>query len=44
MWTNENRSRHYRRDLRYPSDLTDAEWLLVEPSVPPASLGAPNAQ
>jgi hypothetical protein len=24
------------RDLRYPSDLTDAEWTLVGPLIPPA--------
>ena len=26
MWTNENRARYDRSRLRYPSDLTDAEW------------------
>ena len=25
-----------RRCLRYPSDLTDAEWALVAPMIPPA--------
>jgi transposase len=25
--------------LRYPSDLTDAEWALVEPMIPPAKHG-----
>ena len=25
--------------LRYPSDLTDAEWALVEPLIPPAKHG-----
>jgi hypothetical protein len=25
-----------RRGLRYPSDLTDAEWALIEPMIPPA--------
>jgi len=29
MWTAENRARYERRGLRYPSDLTDAEWELV---------------
>ena len=26
MWTTENRKRYDRSQLRYPSDLTDAEW------------------
>ncbi|WP_420892869.1 transposase, partial [Pseudomonas mediterranea] len=25
--------------LRYPSELTDAEWALVEPLIPPAKRG-----
>ncbi len=28
-----------RRGLRYPSDLTDAEWALIEPAIPPAKRG-----
>jgi putative transposase len=36
MWTNENRPRYNRDRLRYPSDLTDEEWALVEPLIPPA--------
>jgi hypothetical protein len=28
MWSNENRARYDRSRLRYPSDLTDAEWAL----------------
>jgi len=28
-----------RRGLRYPSDLTNAEWALVEPMIPPAKRG-----
>jgi transposase len=39
MWTRENRPRYDRTGLRYPSDLTDAEWALVEPLVPPAKRG-----
>ena len=31
MWTIENRARYDRSQLRYPSDLTDAEWALIEP-------------
>ena len=39
MWTNENRVRYDRGGLRYPSDLTDAEWAHVEPLIPPARRG-----
>lgn len=39
MWTVEHRQRYERKDLRYPSDLTDAEWALVEPLIPPAKRG-----
>ena len=39
MWTTENRSRYDRSKLRYPSDLTDAEWGLVGPLIPPAKRG-----
>jgi transposase len=39
MWTSENRGRYDRSKLRYPSDLTDAEWRLVEPLIPPAKRG-----
>lgn len=39
MWTVENRARYDRSKLRYPSDLTDAEWALVAPLIPPAKRG-----
>lgn len=39
MWTIEHRQRYERKDLRYPSDLTDAEWALIEPLIPPAKRG-----
>jgi transposase len=39
MWTNENRHRYDRGRLRYPSDLTDAEWRLIEPLIPRAKRG-----
>jgi transposase len=39
MWTVEPRRAHARAGLRYPSDLTDAEWALVEPLIPPAKRG-----
>ena len=29
MWTSKNRRRYDRSKLRYPSDLTDDEWKLV---------------
>lgn len=39
MWTKENRRIYERSGLRYPSDLTDEEWALVEPLIPPAKRG-----
>jgi len=39
MWTQEHRRAHERKGLRYPSDLTDAEWALVAPLLPPAKRG-----
>jgi transposase len=39
MWTDDNRGRYDRSKLRYPSDVTDAEWVLVEPEIPPAKGG-----
>jgi transposase len=39
MWTRENRGRYDRSKLRYPSDLTDAEWALVAPLIPAAKRG-----
>ncbi|AVM72901.1 IS5 family transposase [Magnetospirillum gryphiswaldense] len=36
VWTAENRSRYDRRDQRYPSDLTNEEWVLLEPMLPVA--------
>jgi|SRR5271165_1130176 len=39
MWTNENRHHYDRSKLRYPSDLTDAEWAIIEPLIPPAKRG-----
>ena len=39
MWTAEQRRTHERKGLRYPSDLTDAEWALVAPLIPPAKRG-----
>ena len=39
MWTTENRPRYNRDKLRYPSDLTDEEWAVVEPLIPPGKRG-----
>src|SRR5713101_2119535 len=39
MWTSKNRARYDRSKLRYPSDLTDEEWGLVEPLIPPGKTG-----
>ena len=39
MWTPENRPLYDRDKLRYPSDLTDAEWLHIGPLLPPAERG-----
>ena len=39
MWTKENRSKYSRRLDVYPSDLTDAEWALIAPVIPPARHG-----
>ena len=39
MWTSQNRARYDRSKLRYPSDLTDDEWGLVEPLIPPGKTG-----
>jgi len=39
MWKSEHRSAAERRGLRCPSDLTDAEWALIEPMIPPARRG-----
>src|SRR6201992_1851736 len=35
MWTTENRARYDRSKLRYPSDVTDDEWKLIERLIPP---------
>ena len=39
VWTMKNRGRYDRSKLRYPSDLTDEEWALTGPLVPPAKRG-----
>ena len=39
MWKPEHRLAADRTGLRYPSDLSDAEWAIVEPLIPPARHG-----
>lgn len=39
VWTPFTRADHNRTDLRYPSDLKDSEWALIEPLIPPAKPG-----
>jgi transposase len=39
MWTTGNRARYDRSKLRYPSDLSEEEWALIEPLIPPAKRG-----
>lgn len=39
MWTPEHRHAADRHGLRYPSDLSNGEWALVEPMIPPAMRG-----
>ena len=36
MWTPTTREQHSRKALRYQTDLTDAEWVVLEPHLPPA--------
>jgi putative transposase len=35
MWTPTTRAQHSRAGLRYGSDLTDGEWTILEPFLPP---------
>ena len=39
MWNSEHRKAADRRGLRYPSDLTDAEWAIIGPLIPPEKRG-----
>jgi putative transposase len=43
MWTPKTRRQHSRDGLRYETDLTDAEWQLIEPYLPaPCNRGRPR--
>ena len=44
MWTTENRHRYDRDKLRYPSDLTDAEWAEIRPLIPWPSAATASAR
>jgi hypothetical protein len=35
MWTDTTRAQYARSGLAMPSDLTDAEWAVLEPFFPP---------
>jgi len=37
MWTDITRKRYGRADLLLPSGMTDAEWEILEPLLPPRS-------
>lgn len=39
MWTEDQRKTHKPRSGRYPSDVSDAEWAIIEPMIPPPSRG-----
>jgi transposase len=42
MWTAITRAQHRRDGLRFPSDLTDAEWAVLAPLLPgPSPVGRP---
>lgn len=44
MWTPTTREQHSRPTARYQTDLTDAEWRLIESRLPPArKTGRPRA-
>ncbi|MEE3503847.1 IS5 family transposase [Acidiphilium acidophilum] len=43
MWTPTTRAQHSRAGLRYGSDVTDAEWVILSPFLPPpSSCGCPR--
>jgi transposase len=43
MWTDTTRAHHARAGLALPSDLTDAEWAVLEPFFPSSShVGRPR--
>lgn len=44
MWTPDTRSEHDREDLHDPSDLTDAEWAILDPVVPATGQDRPQTR
>ena len=38
-WDDTARAEHTRETGRYPTDLTDAEWEIIKPLLPPAKTG-----
>ena len=43
MWTDTTRVHHARKGLALPSDLTNAEWAVLEPFLPqPFHVGRPR--
>jgi len=40
MWTEEHRKAYARVGGRYPSDMTDAGWAMLEPLIPAAKHGS----
>src|SRR5260370_23092778 len=44
MWTPTTREQHNGKGTRYQSDLTDAEWRVIEPHLPePRATGRPRS-
>jgi transposase len=39
MWTKKHRETYVRVGGRYPSDMTDTEWAVIEPLIPAAKPG-----
>ena len=39
MWTEQARDLHQPRTELYPSDMTDGEWRVIEPMIPPPRQG-----
>lgn len=43
VWTDKNRGRYDRRGQRYPSDMTNEEWVVLQPLLPvPQGRGRPR--
>ena len=43
-WTEITRRQYRREGLRYASDLTEAEWALVDPLLPPLHASGARAR